>query len=304
MFIKIIDKLNTNPYKIFICVYGVLTFINLLTKILITVMDNIQNILSQIGLTKTEVTIYLAGLRYPAISVAELQKQVDIKRPTIYHSLGNLVEKGLAAQSGVENKLKFSMVDPDQLKRLVSKKIDDLAYQSTVLDKIIPELKKAYGKNSDLLKVEHYQGVEGVKTAVDIALYCKSHQWDILAPKTNFFSEFDKNYSNYFLETRKNHNIKARTLWEKKIEGRVLTREEIGQRQPRFIPPAMYGKFKSILILFDDKVLIISSLEQLSAILITSKEVFDLFSVLFDGLWSVSKNYTTSIRNRRFNAIN
>jgi hypothetical protein len=48
------------------------------------------------------------------------------------------------------------------------------------------------------------------------------------------------------------------------------------------------------MIIFDDKVAIISSLSGLSAILITSQELSGFFRTIFEGLWSVSDEYDTT----------
>ena len=139
--------------------------------------------------------------------------------------------------------------------------------------------------------VSHYESLDGVKAVVDIALYCKSAKWDILSPRKNFFSEFDKRYSKYYLNTRKRHGIKSRSLWEFSPDRGPLSKAELSERNPRYLPEVMVGKFKSTVILFDDKVAVISSLKNLSAILIASKEIHDLFESIFEGLWSISTPY-------------
>jgi hypothetical protein len=50
----------------------------------------------------------------------------------------------------------------------------------------------------------------------------------------------------------------------------------------------MHGKFKSVIIIFDDKIAIISSIKELTAILIQSQEIHDTFLAMFEGLWESS----------------
>ncbi len=126
---------------------------------------------------------------------------------------------------------------------------------------------------------------------VEEALYCKERKWDIIAPAENFFSEFDKTYAKYFLETRKRKGIISRSLWETAERGRSLSEIEKKERNPRLLPKVMRGKFKSVIIIFDDKVAIISSLRELSAILIQSKEIRDTMEALFEGLWITAGEY-------------
>ena len=101
----------------------------------------------------------------------------------------------------------------------------------------------------------------------------------------------DKQYAEYYLNARKYNNIISRSLWEKKPNGRKLTAQEIHECNPRFLPESMHGKFKSMMILFDDKVAIVSPLEKLSAILITSKEIHQMLAMMFESIWNVSEEY-------------
>lgn len=145
----------------------------------------------------------------------------------------------------------------------------------------------------ETIRVTQYEGIAGMKTVVEEALYCKSRTWDILAPKKNFFSDFDKGYSRYYLETRQARKIVTRSLWERGTaeSQRRLSPAEIAERNPRYLPEHMYGRFQSVLILFDQKVAIISSLQTTSAIVIDLPEVHRLMAAMYDGLWEISKPY-------------
>jgi predicted transcriptional regulator len=253
-------------------------------------MESMREQLISLGLSPTEVEIYLIGIGYPSLGVAELQKLTNIKRPTIYHALHELTDKGLVAKSGSETRLQFSFAPLEQIQRLIEGRIAELEQKARIIAELAPMLASETG-NYQQTVVSHYEGIEGVKTVVDIALYCRKPHWDILAPKKNFFSDFDPKYADYFMTTRRRKGIKARSLWEQKLGSGILKPDEINQRQPRFLPEVMHGNFQSVLILFDDKVAIISSAQKLSAILITSPESHTLFTSIFEGLWSVSKPY-------------
>ena len=254
-------------------------------------MDNIKNILQNIGLSKTESEIYLAGLSYETIGVKELQKITNIKRTTIYASLNSLIQKGLVAKKEIGERMVFEMSRPENFKRLIEKQISDLKDKQKDFEEIIPVLNKQKNPNAPLVKVSHFEGIEGIKLVVDEALYCKKKEWDIIAPRKNFFSDFDKKYANYFLESRKQRGIIARSLWEYDPQRRMLSEEEIEQRNPAILPKIMHGKFKDVIIIFDDKVAIISSIKELSAIIIQSQEIHDMFKTMFEGLWLGSKDY-------------
>lgn len=254
-------------------------------------MEKVKTILKNIGLTETEMNVYLVGLSYPSVGVSELEKQTRIKRTTIYHALNTLMRKGLAAKKESAGKLAFIMTRPENIKRLIEKEIKMLQAHEQELDEIIPLLSRRMAEKEGEMAVSHYEGEEGVKLVIEEALYCRSRHWDIIAPAKNYFSEFSKEYAKYFLETRRQRNLTARSLWEYDFSRRILTREEIKNRNPRYLPEIMHGRFKSVIIIFDDKVAFISSLKELSAIMIQSEEIKNTMTAMFEGLWVNSVDY-------------
>ncbi len=251
-------------------------------------MTQINDTLRSLGLTDTETKIYLTGLNYQAIGVSELVKQTSINRTTIYHALSTLEEKGLTAKKGTGTKLLFIMTKPEGIENLLNEKIKLLEKQRVEVNAIIPLLMSEANFSDTKVNVLHYEGIEGIKLAVEDALYCRSRHWDIIAPIKNFFSEFDENYADYYLETRKMRGLTSRSLWERKTIRRSLSVAELKERDPRVLPEIMHGKFNSVVCIYDDKVLLINSLKDLSAIMIQSKDVHDTMAAIFEGLWSVS----------------
>jgi sugar-specific transcriptional regulator TrmB len=261
-------------------------------------MTQLKDLLKKIGLTDREASIYLAGLSYPSVSANELAKLTQIKRPTVYHALETLIQKGLVSKKTSGNKRAYRMTAPEMMKRFIDQKMRALEEQKLHVEELIPILQqRQQTKKNEAIQVTQYEGIEGVKMVVDEALYCKEGKWDIIAPSKNFFSDFDKAYAEYFLKTRKRRKIISRSLWEKRKNkkttpgGRKVTEDVVKERDPRYLPKVMHGRFKSVIILFDDKVAIISSIDKLSAILIQSQEMHETMTAMFEGLWSVSEPY-------------
>lgn len=255
-------------------------------------MQETEESLVDIGLTSTEARIYLAGLGSEFVTIQDLTRKTKIKRPTVYHAVGTLVEKGLVAEKKTANKLRFSMSSPENIRGIVERQKERVEQRANALEALIPLLlQQANTGKKDKTSIVQYEGIEGMKMVMDIAFYCKSRHWDVIAPIKNFLREYDKEYAARYLNARKYHGITSRVLWEFYPGGRELTPEEVEERNPRFMPAAMQGKFKSMLFLFDDKIAMFSSFEGLSAILITSKELHAMFLAMYEGLWEVSERY-------------
>ncbi len=57
-------------------------------------MPDANSLLASLGLTKTEAAIYRVGLSRSPASATELSRRTGIKRPTVYHALETLMQKG------------------------------------------------------------------------------------------------------------------------------------------------------------------------------------------------------------------
>ncbi len=255
-------------------------------------MSETEDALIGLGLTRTEAKIYLAGLASDALTVQEIGHKTKIKRPTIYHAIGTLTEKGLVSERKKGGKIRYSMCPPDTIRGLVEEQRQELEARSKKLEELIPLLVSQIKPDGDGASVVQYSGIDGMKLVMDIAFYCKSKKWDIIAPYQNFLREYDREYADRYLRARKHYGITSRTLWEDGMRtSRTLTDEERHERNPRLMPWVMHGKFKSMMFLFDDKIAIFSSFDKPSAILITSQELNGMFEALFEGLWDASEAY-------------
>lgn len=252
-------------------------------------MKEVVKLLKKLGLSTTETKLYLYGLQFAQVNVAVLVKLSDVKRTTAYHALSTLVEKGLAAQSRQVGKLYYRMTPASELSMLLESRKDQLESQVKEIQRLMPQFPKV-GQPQVLPEVVNYHGIEGVQSAVERALRCEDQFWRIISPKNNFFRNSSREYINYFKRMRADRGIKAKSLWESSVnESKSIIKEDIALREPRIIPASMDGKFKSSIITFDDKVLIISSHKQRFATLITSHETSDTFKLMFDAIWDISE---------------
>lgn len=258
-------------------------------------MELASALVRDLGLTENEARVYLEGLGAPAARVRDLVRRTGIKRPTVYHALETLVAKGIASKRTDGALLLFAMAPPERIGTLIARDADALARREAAFKALLPQLRRKGASSRPAgMEVSQYEGVAGVKTLVDEALYCRGRHWDIIAPRRNFFTDFDKGYARYFMETRKKRGIAARSLWERSetaVRSRVLSPEDLRQRQPRYLPKIMHGKFPAVVILFDDKIAMISSAKEPSGALIRSEEMHATMAALFEGLWSVSEPY-------------
>lgn len=249
--------------------------------------NDVQSFLEKLGLTKTEISLYVAGLQFGSLSATELAKRTSIKRTTVYSALDSLGQKGMVSTHIQTGATHYSMKDPGLIERNIMGKIEALKEQQLDFINVLPALEDISVKNLGVVETTTFTGVDGVKTALDTALFCAGRQWKIIAPTLNFLSESEKEYADYFIKIRKQRGIKAKSLWEPSfIKGRTFGETAFEFRDPRVLPKVLEGRFKSMVILFDSKVLFVNSVAVTSAVLIESSEIHDTIEVFFDGLWA------------------
>lgn len=254
-------------------------------------IDNaVRLFLDELGLSDTEQKLYLAGLEYPEASVTKLVRETGVNRTTAYHALGTLQQKALASESKVLGQLVYNMTDPSDLSIVLDRKQERIKRQKHHLTEIVDLFPGSATQSTQDTYVEKFVGLDAVKNAIEKALYCKSREWEIIAPKDNFFSQVSRDYAQYFMETRKSQKIHARSLWEEGFKPRRgLQVDDLLLRKPRYLPNEYTGKFESVVILFDDKALFISSAKQQSAVLIQSDAIVGTMRVMFEALWASSQ---------------
>ncbi len=242
--------------------------------------------LLDIGLSKSEAALYVYGLSQGEFTVAAAVKGTGIKRATVYYALNQLVADGLAVESKSGKLLFYRMAAPETLTDYISLKTGKLAQKAANLSTILPLLRSSGStETSQLRPLRHFTGAAEVRSALDIALFCSSRRWDIIAPIHNFVASSNKQYIKYFQRIREEQGISSRTLWEGKKSGPDLALRDIISRKPRYLPRRYHGAFGGMMILFDDKALLIGSDRQPEAILIQTSSVVELLTVLFDSLW-------------------
>lgn len=244
------------------------------------------------GMTATEARIYVAGLAHDSVTLQELSRQTKIKRPTLYHALQRLGEKGLVAERKSGNKSTFTMAPPETIYALLERQRNDVDDKMKALNTVLASLQhtQRMGKGEGV-SIVHYHGIHEMKMVMDIAFYCKSKRWDVIAPYHNFVRDEGAEYAQKYMRARKIHGITSRVLWERVPGARKQSPQEIKERNPRYMPKSMQGKFTSMIMLFDDKVAIFSSRTTLSAILIQSKEIHAMMLAMYEAIWDVSEEY-------------
>lgn len=116
-----------------------------------------EQILSELGLSKNEVLVYLKLLEIRTATGVDVSKAAKLHRPNVYDALDRLVKKGIVKHFMRENIKYYEPADPEQLMTLIKAKELDL-------QRIIPELEVLqYGGQNQPSNIVIFEGVPGTR---------------------------------------------------------------------------------------------------------------------------------------------
>ena len=115
------------------------------------------NVLEKIGLTKNEITLYIALLELGTTTTGPLTKKSELHSSRVYESLNKLIEKGLVNFVLKANRKYFSAADPDTI-------LDILEKEKREITAILPQLKAIKKQKPLEEKAAIYEGYKGVKS--------------------------------------------------------------------------------------------------------------------------------------------
>ncbi len=249
-------------------------------------MQEPKRYLLELGLSESEVTVYLA-MTAGARLARDIIKATRLKRPTVYYALGCLEKRGLISKTGLEGEKRFVVEPVERLIHMAEEKVLEVSQLQKHIEELVPTLDVSASTDYKP-QVAFYEGVDAVKNAIMEMLYCKSKHINSVVPKDNFFWQVGEDFVELFIEERIRRGIKTKNLWEAPINRALIKKYYEGFSHVRVLPEVMHGKFATTVFLYDDKTLYVSSKKNSYCVLITSQEHADTMQAWFDGLWEVS----------------
>jgi sugar-specific transcriptional regulator TrmB len=125
------------------------------------------NVLSEIGLTKIEIDVYLVLVKFGELGASDIATKINISRTYVYDALEHLLQKGLISYIIKNNRKKFNALDFNKLYDYLDEKKRIIDTQKNEMNLLISELSKIKTISDNLPKIEILQGSEGLKTILN-----------------------------------------------------------------------------------------------------------------------------------------
>ncbi len=246
-------------------------------------------ILEEIGLTKTEIKIYLALLKLGQTTTTQIIRDSQINPAKVYEFLDKLIQKGLVSYVIKSNKKYFSASSPEILKELIKEKKEKLDKQEKEIDDILPSLKGVMKEGRDIINSEIYEGFNGIKSIYEKILSILKRgetQYIIGVPKIA-----NDQLEGFVLDWHKKRikqGIKCEYLFQHDAKEYGKVREHMPLTQVRYLTKDIISPMW--IEIFGDFV-VIGHIKEYNAVLfvIKDKEIAKGYRNYFNIFWKISK---------------
>jgi sugar-specific transcriptional regulator TrmB len=246
-----------------------------------------KQILEEIGLTKTEIKIYLALLKLGQVTTTNIVKEARIHASKVYEFLEKLIQKGLVSYTIKSNKKHFRAADPEFLKEFLREKRSKIQEQEKEIDKILPELKLMKKTEKDVIRSEIYEGLRGVKSIYEKILTMQKGETQYIIGAPRIANELIEGYLLDWHKRRIKRGIKCKYIYDSNARRYGKVREEMKLTQVKYLPKNIVSP--TWIEIFKDNV-VIGHLKGRNAILflIQDKEIAKGYLDYFKLIWNVS----------------
>ncbi|MBI4895608.1 MAG: hypothetical protein HY831_03900 [Candidatus Aenigmarchaeota archaeon] len=233
---------------------------------------NNKDTLKELGLSEGEAAVYLALLKLGEAQVNRIKLETKIHRTTIYDFLDSLGKKGLVSYV-LKNGVKFFRAShPSNLDNLLKEKKE-------LLDTVLPGLSKMAELDSKPIKIEVYEGIEGMKMFFSRPL--KEKEFLGLGIDETRFSEKFKYITESYIRKCVKLGIKERLITEKGTEFTYkyphITYRYVEKKFFSPMPTAIFGDTTAFIVW-----------EPLTIIFIENKEMANAYRKHFELIWRMA----------------
>ncbi|MFA7253711.1 MAG: helix-turn-helix domain-containing protein [Patescibacteria group bacterium] len=236
-------------------------------------------IFEQIGLNNKEIKVYLSALELGESTVYPISKKADIKRTYCYDILDDLQKKSLVFYIEKNGRRRYIAEDPKKIKEMLKTRLSDF-------EAVLPNLTTIYNQAPQKPKIRYFEGKEEVISIYEILL--KTKEISAIASPAKIYEYIGDYFEGFSGKLHaKNTKIKELITFNSPVVGYLKWYKKPNQ-EFRILPKEM--KISTDMILFDNKLAMISFGKKIHAVLIEDSAIVETQKAMFDVIWNASKS--------------
>lgn len=236
--------------------------------------------LEKLGLSDKEAKVYLAALQLGPSSISEIAKTAELKRPTVYLIIDDLIKKNLINKMVKKGRVSYSSANPENILSFLEGKV-------FLAKHILPELNAIYPSPIDQPKIKFYQGKNGLKNIYEEAFSSGANVFALVS-LDKFFEIFSEDENAYFFSLLKNSGGRIYDLIEvsDKKKKYVSSYYRKGLSRIKELPPKF--KIDTDILIMGNKIAMIS-FNNLTGLIIEDSHLAKTHKQIFRYLWKSVK---------------
>lgn len=243
--------------------------------------------LERIGLTKSEIAVYLALLKLGQMTAGPIVDEARVTRSKIYDILERLKNKGLVSYITKQSTKYFSAADPHTILHYLDEKESEIKKEKLSIAKLLPQLLLEQSLSGAKNVAEIFLGIRGMQNAFNILI----KSFDPKEPYYAFGAGAGENTAQmqtFFAkihQERLKKNVKSKIIFNESSRGLFSSQEKSLFVRARYVAnttPAAINIYKNYVIIS------ILNKEPIT-ILINNQETADSFREYFNVMWNVAK---------------
>lgn len=253
-------------------------------------MKKIVDFLEQLGLTKLEAKLYQEILKIGPTTVKEVAESVGINRVTAHFQIDNLIQKGLITQLKQTTRRQIVAEPPERLHYLIEQKEKNVKQ----LKEDFPDFLKTLSDNlpktktkEEKVEVKYYEGKKGVQLIYNDVLSSKEVRsyvkLDAIA------SIFPNNFTLFNRKLKENPDLRIWEIVEKSKTSEKHT--DNFAKNTRYHYKLAHPSIKlssSDVMIYNNKIAMVNLVEQVSGVIIISKDFYEMSKEIFDFVWKMT----------------
>jgi HTH-type transcriptional regulator, sugar sensing transcriptional regulator len=230
--------------------------------------------LHTLGLTNGEIKVYSAVLTTGNSSINQIHEKTGLERRGIYDIINKLIEKGLISYTEERKKKTYQTIPINKLKTQIQEKQEEL----NSLKHKLPEIEKTFLSAKPKTRFEIFRGKEGIKTIFEDMLkqkniYIIGGGFYLVKELPHFWPQYNE------------RRIKAKCKWHNLVINELKNKiPETKLVNYKILPEEFSGNSIAIII-YENKVVQLSWLEEKFAILIENKQIAENYKKYHKYLW-------------------
>lgn len=161
------------------------------------------DLLQRLGLYEDEAKVYLALLELGKGYASSVAKHAKVHRVTTYHTLDNLVKKGLISVSEEHKTKVYRVENPDKIVKKQAEKLQ-------IAERILPDLKALMVDQPFKPSIKFIEGLEGIKGVLEETL--ESGDEILGYSNVDNLTKLLQEYLYYYAEERQKRKVRSRML--------------------------------------------------------------------------------------------